>query len=53
MSRSFSRSVSSFFGIVRSAIVVSAAAEAGRPAPARDLSALGLDPEQFNSIRRR
>lgn len=53
MSRSFQRRVSSFFGIFRSAIAVSAAAEAGRPAGAGDLSRLGIDPAQFRAIERR
>jgi hypothetical protein len=42
-----------FFGIVRSAIVVSSAAEARRPAPRHHLARLGIDAEQFNSMSRR
>jgi len=53
MSRSLQRSVSSFFGIVRSAIAVSAAHEAGRAAQAHDLARLGIDPSQFRAIERR
>lgn len=52
MSRSFKRSASSIFGILRSAIAVSAAAEAGRPAKSGDLARLGIDPEQFRAIER-
>ncbi len=53
MSRSLPRSVSSFFGIFRSAIAVSAATEAGRPARSGDLVRLGIDPEQFQSMKQR
>ncbi len=45
-------SIAEFFGLVRSAIAVSAAAEARRPAPRRHLERLGIDPDQFNRIGR-
>ncbi|MGQ2907463.1 MAG: hypothetical protein ACT6QU_05840 [Aliihoeflea sp.] len=53
MSRSFRRNLSEIYGVFRSAIAVSAAVEAGRPARTGDLVRLGLDPEQFGTIRHR
>lgn len=44
---------SEFFGIVRSAIAVSAATESGRAPRRRDLERLGIDPAQYRSVRSR
>lgn len=43
---------SEFFGIFASATAAAAAIENGRPARARDLRRLGIDPEAFRSIGR-
>lgn len=53
MTRSFRRNFLEIFGVLRSAVAVSAAVEAGRPARTGDLIRLGLDPEQFGTIRHR
>lgn len=43
--------VAGFFGVVGSAVAVSKAVRANRVPSTRDLQTLGIDPEQFRSIR--
>lgn len=53
MARSrFRQGISDFFGIVDSAISVSAAVREHRNARTSDLARLGIDPEQFKRIGR-
>lgn len=44
--------ISTFFGALGSAINVAAAVEGRQKAKAADLRALGIDPAQFEKIRR-
>ena len=50
--RSLARGISDFFGIVGSAVAVSAATREGRQARTSDLERLGIDPQRFREITR-
>ena len=43
--------ISEVFSLIGSAIATAAAVESARQPRARDLKALGIDPEQFRQIR--
>ena len=50
--RSLARGISDFFGIVGSAVAVSAATREGRQARTSDLERRGIDPQRFREITR-
>ncbi|WP_048645317.1 hypothetical protein [Nitratireductor soli] len=50
--RRFMNGIGEFFGVVESAVAVSAAVRDRRRAKEADLKRLGIDPEQFYAMRR-
>lgn len=50
MSKTLSKRIGNFFGVLGAAIEVSAAVEHRRQPKSRDLEALGIDPDAFKRV---